>query len=240
MSVSNRKKLNHDNSPKRRTAKREPRAPVFSGSNRSKATRLTPVDPQPLQPAASTIKATPPQNNAKHCESAYARASKGLIKSDIPGPQQEEIRGMYAAGLSMHEITRRTGRNYLTVLNIVRQPEMQQLIEARRQAWQHEYFEVGPTALETVREKAKEDGWLAHQVLKDIGVIPNQRQMEQLQMTEQKSEAQEEADVQDWTQRIAEVVVRQHKIFNLPLPQLEQLEEDEKEEKRSLLKRKDH
>jgi|GEM_PF-6819611 len=33
----------------------------------------------------------------------------------------------------------------------------------------------------------------------------------------------EEQDVQDWTQRLLEVVVRQHRIFNLPMPELPKL-----------------
>ncbi len=227
MNVLHRKKLDRHISLKRRTAKREPRAPVFSGPNRSKATRLSHVDPQPMQPAASTPAGYGPAPRTP------TKSHKGAIL--VPEPQQAQIRLMYVQGLSMTKIAKAVHRDVHTISKIVRSEEMLELQEAVRKR----YWATAMQAVDSVGSHLERDGWLAHQVLKDIGVIPNQRQMEQLQMTEQKSEAEEEADVLDWTQRLLEVVVRQHKIFNLPLPELEQIEDEEKEDKRPLLERRD-
>ena len=149
--------------------------------------------------------------------------------------EAEKIRTLYVAGLNLKQIGRLTHHDATTVARVVRSEEMMELAEAARKR----YWSSAMKALKVVDKGMEKDPWLAHQVLKDVGVAPQQRQVVQFEMSGQKSEAQEEADVLDWTQRLSEVVVRQHKIFNLPLPQLEQLEGGKKDRKRPLLEQKD-
>jgi hypothetical protein len=82
-------------------------------------------------------------------------------------------------------------------------------------------------------------------VLRDIGVVPQQKQAVNLQVSTQRpmTDAEEEKAVNELTERIVRATIERHKVFRLPMPQLEQMEDEEKEDdekdRRPLLERKD-
>ena len=140
----------------------------------------------------------------------------------------------------MRKIAAEEGRDEATVAKIVHMEDMQQYVEGIRR----QYWGLRQEAVRSVLKELKRDGWLAHQVLKDIGVVPQEKQAVNQQASTQRpmTDEEEERAVNELTERIVRATIERHKIFKMRMPQLEQLEgeeEDDEKDRRPLLELKD-
>jgi hypothetical protein len=211
-----------------------PNQKKFRHSNSSKGSMVK------CKPNAPTALVSPNQSEATKL-ALHGRAKSGKARILVPPPQIERIKGKYISGMSMRKIAAEEGRDEATVAKIVHMEDMQQYVEGIRR----QYWGLGLEAVRSVLKELKKDGWLAHQVLKDIGVVPQQKQMVNLQMSTHRpmTDEEEERAVNELTERIVRATIERHKVFRLPMPQLEQMEDEEKEDdekdRRPLLERKD-
>ena len=92
----------------------------------------------------------------------------------IPAPQSARIVGGYISGESIRKIAREEKRDRETIARIVRSDEVQSYVQEMRE----QSFGLGSDAISGMRKKLEsgKDGWLNHQVLMDIGVVPTPRQ----------------------------------------------------------------
>ena len=106
-----------------------------------------------------------PQSGQSLPKSAKKR---GII---VSFPQRERIKQRYVAGQSIREIAREEGRARETVTKIVRSPDMERMVRQMRER----YYGLADDALESLRRALEREtnGRLAHQVLKDVGVVPS-------------------------------------------------------------------
>jgi hypothetical protein len=107
----------------------------------------------------------------KPCGGPYQSLPKPRKKgfSSVPPPQRERILRRYIEGQSIRRISREEGRARETVTKIVRSANE---VESYVQRMQEAYIRLGAEAVQAVRYAivVKKDGWLAHQLLKDVGV----------------------------------------------------------------------
>jgi hypothetical protein len=133
------------------------------------------------KPQALSVKSKAQKRNATNQK--RPRASKNR-KSRIPPPQAARIMQRYVAGENIREIARVEGRDRGTVTRIVKSEQMQTHVQQMRQL----YFGLAGAAMESVYRALQQssDGRLGHEILRNLGVIPNaeelsaiQRQMQQ-------------------------------------------------------------
>ena len=104
------------------------------------------------------------QNQPKPAKTAVSR---------IPPPQVNRIMGRYVAGQSIRAISRDEDRDRETIARIVKSMEMQEIVREQRER----FFALAPKAVNALDTNLKlaEDGRLALDVLKAMGVAPRER-----------------------------------------------------------------
>jgi hypothetical protein len=144
----------------------------------------------------------------------------------VPVPQQLRIIEKYMQGMSLRRIAEEEDRARQTVTKIVRAPEVEGCIDKLRE----EVIALGDEMVKSVRFAVQHelDGRLAHELLKDIGVLQPRAQVQwnnQSQMTEEQSE---KFWVEEWIRRLALMARERNRVYGTELP--EHLEEQLKSE----------
>jgi hypothetical protein len=146
----------------------------------------------------------------------------------IPVPQQLRIIEKYMQGMSLRRIAEEEDRARQTVTKIVRAPEVEGCIEKLRE----EVIALGDEMVKSVRFAVRHelDGRLAHELLKDIGVLQPRAQVQwnnQSQMTEEQSE---KFWTEEWIRRLILMGMERNRVYGTVLP--EHLEELKRESER--------
>ena len=115
------------------------------------------------------------------------------IHFHVPAPQRERIVKRFVAGDAIRKISRDEHRSRGTVSRIVNSTEVQSYVQNLRA----EYYGLGDEAMDSVRRALRQctDGKIAYQLLADIGVVPDQKDRERLDVTPLAA-SDEEAEVQ--------------------------------------------
>jgi hypothetical protein len=146
----------------------------------------------------------------------------------VPVPQQLRIIEKYMQGMSLRRIAEEEDRARQTVTKIVRAPEVEGCIEKLRE----EVIALGDEMVKSVRFAVQHelDGRLAHELLKDIGVLQPRAQLQlnnQSQMTEEQSE---KFWTEEWIRRFALMAMERNRVYGTELP--EHVEELKRESER--------
>ena len=129
----------------------------------------------------------------------------------------------YAAGENIRSIARDEQRDRGTVTRIVRSEQMHEHVQQMRQL----YFGLAVAALESVHRALQQstDGRLGHEILRNLGVIPNAQEIAafQQQVQEQGGPLTEEQEVklEMWT--LVEAAYRRAEMYGQPKPSLDNL-----------------
>jgi len=139
----------------------------------------------------------------------------GQTGSQVPPPQQLRIVKRYMEGMSIRRIAEEEDRARQTVTKIVRAPEVQSYIEKLRE----EVVGLGEEMVKSLRFALKNeiDGHLAHEMLKDIGVIPLQGQV-LLNSQSLWTEEQQQRLTQEWTRRLNMMAIEKSLVYGTTLP----------------------
>jgi hypothetical protein len=97
------------------------------------------------------------------------------VRTRIPPGQQEAMQASYLLGKSIRQIAREQKRDTATVSKIVKSPEMDRIVRDMREKF---FGELLPRALRSVQFGLDEetDGKLGYQVMKDSGIVPNEKE----------------------------------------------------------------
>lgn len=173
------------------------------------------------------------------------RGTKKSVNQKLPqvarnksAAQRARIQAKHVAGKSLREIAREEVMARQTVTKIVRAPDALEYVARMRE----QYLGIAEEALESVRValRIEEDGRLGHEILKEIGVAPQQEQYINVQKTVDVSLSNgngrsakelEEQKVQQWIQRLGRVAVERAKIYNQELPEIELTPQEAKKER---------
>jgi 1,4-dihydroxy-2-naphthoyl-CoA synthase len=98
------------------------------------------------------------------------------VKTTVPPGQQAAMQASYLLGKSIRQIAREQHRDPATVSKIVKSSEMDRIVLDMREKF---FGKLLPRALQSIQFALDEetDGRLGYQVLKDSGVIPNQKEI---------------------------------------------------------------
>jgi hypothetical protein len=149
------------------------------------------------------------------------------LRTIIPAPQSTRIVGRFIAGESVRSIARAENRDRATVAKIVRGPEVHQYIGELRAR----FFGAMEIAMETLLEElnnpdTKTRGWLAFEMLKDGGVVPNRNQTMELEsQPKQPGPESEDAAIQKIAVQIVKGAIEKHRFFGIPLPEADEAEQ---------------
>jgi len=97
------------------------------------------------------------------------------VKTTIPPGQQAAMQASYLLGKSIRQIAREMHRDPATVSKIVKSQQMDKIVLDMKQKF---FGKLLPRALKSVQFALEEetDGRLGYQVMKDSGVIPNEKE----------------------------------------------------------------
>jgi hypothetical protein len=142
-------------------------------------------------------------------------------RTTIPSPQVARIIQRYISGEGIRTIAREEKRDPGTVANIVRSEEVLEYTQKLRQ----QYYGLGELALKGLCRAVEKssDGRLAHELLRNIGVIPNSEEAHALERRMQQAEpATEEEAVKKEMLNLVLGAYERAKMFRQPLPSLEE------------------
>jgi hypothetical protein len=133
----------------------------------------------------------------------------------VPVPQQLRIIEKYMQGMSIRQIAEEEDRARQTVTKVVRAPEVQGYIEKL----QEEVIALGDEMLKSVRFALRHelDGRLAHEMLRDIGVI-QPRPLMQWSSPTQATEEECEKLKEEWTKRLNLMALEKSRVYGTKLP----------------------
>jgi rubrerythrin len=161
------------------------------------------------------------------------RSRKGA--NSVPFPQRERIKQKYVAGKNISEIAEEERRHWTTVAKIVKEPDVAEYVKEVRARFYGALEEILLAAIEYAMH-AKDGGWLAYEMLKDSGVIP-QRDLKHhpaLEMERPVAPETTESDTRKIARAMVEHAFEKHKFFETSL-----VEVDEAQVNRSVKARKD-
>ncbi len=140
----------------------------------------------------------------------------GSMGLQVPVPQQLRIIEKYMQGMSIRRIAEEEDRARQTVTKVVRAPEVQSYIEKLRE----EVIALGDEMVKSVRFALRHelDGQLAHEMLKDIGVLQHGAQM-QWNSQCQPSEEQSANGTEEWTMKLDLMALEKSRVFGTRLPE---------------------
>jgi hypothetical protein len=143
----------------------------------------------------------------------------------VPAPQIARIRLRHIAGQSNREIAFAEGRCKDTVARIVNAADFGQYVRQMQQ----EAYGLAPEALLSLRAALRLDssGRLSYDFLKDLGIIPERRQTNA--RVPEHAPATEDELVMREAIKLGYLTVNQAKVFNQPLPNLNDTELDDAE-----------
>jgi hypothetical protein len=138
-------------------------------------------------------------------------------RSRIPPIQRLRVMEKYALGTNQTAIAKQEGINRETVGRIVKYPEMDSYVEAKRELWRG----LCDDALEVVRQKLKEgDKDVALRVLASNGVIPPPGATFNIQAA---AKPPQDERVRQLTEAFAAVAVERARVFKTAFPELQEV-----------------
>ncbi len=145
----------------------------------------------------------------------------------IPPPQSARIMQRYISGQSLRKIAQEEHRDRATISKIVKGPEVTAYIEVLRGKF-YGALEIAMAALldELRNPNSKTRAWLAYEVLKDGGVIPNRSQTVGLELKTPEPEPDtEQAAIKRIAVALVQGAIERHRFFGLPLPEADEVEQ---------------
>jgi len=157
------------------------------------------------------------------------RSRKGI--GSIPFPQRDRIKRKFISGKNISQIAREEGRHWDSVARIVKEKDVEEYVLGVRERFYGALEEMLSAAINYAKT-GKDGGWLAYQMLKDGGVIPDERMLQQMlaapQPASPKKTSPEKED--SAAKRIAvamvEDAIRRNRFFGLPLAEADEAEEE--------------
>ena len=146
--------------------------------------------------------------------------------SMMPLPQQAEAKKLYAEGKTISEISRELKRDWKTIAKVVRTEDMERYLDEMEKR----VAEMIPDALNTLQgslKVGKHKAQLSYGLVRDYILRRRQRVAPILQtaaLTPAGIEAADEEAVKKMIAGFTETVIATHKIFNIPMPELEQVD----------------
>lgn len=136
----------------------------------------------------------------------------------IPPPQAVRIMQRYIAGENVRAIPRDEGRDRGTISRIVKSEEMQTHVAGMRQ----QYYGLADLAMNNLRRALEQnsDGRLAHEILRNLGVVPTAEQIAMLQPKQSDPTTEEELVKAEMVKLVA-VAYERAKIYGQPKPALD-------------------
>jgi hypothetical protein len=136
----------------------------------------------------------------------------------VPAPQRERIMKKFISGEGIRKISREEHRSRGTVSRIVNSTEVQSYVQGIRA----EYYGLGMEALDAVRRALRKctDGKIAYQLLADIGVVPDQKDRERLNVTPLAT-SDEEAQVQAIMGQLIQCAVYRAATYRRPFGEMD-------------------
>jgi len=130
-------------------------------------------------------------------------------------PQQLRIIEKYMRGASIRRISEEEDRARQTVTKIVRSSEVQEYVKKLRE----EVIALGDAMMASIRFALRHelDGKLAHEMLKDIGVIQPRTQV-QLEHERERTEEEFEKLKEEWAMKIDLLALERHEVCGTTLP----------------------
>jgi hypothetical protein len=142
-------------------------------------------------------------------------------RTTIPSPQVARIIQRYISGEGIRKIAREEKRDPGTVAKIVRSEEVLGYTQKLRE----QYYALGELALDGLRRALEKnsDGRLAHELLRNIGVIPNSEEAHALERRMHQAEpATEEQAVKKEMLKLVLGAYERAKMFRQPFPALDE------------------
>ena len=147
--------------------------------------------------------------------------------NSVPFPQRERIKLKYVAGKNISEIAREEKRHWETVARIVKEEDVQEYVKDVRARFYGALEEMLLAAVKYAKY-AKDGGWLAYEMLKDGGVIPQDGKSHHPVVGTQKplTPEKEESATRKIAVAMADGIIERYKSFGLPLPDMQEVSED--------------
>ncbi|MGC1838364.1 MAG: hypothetical protein WA674_08475 [Candidatus Acidiferrales bacterium] len=156
------------------------------------------------------------RNKVGQSKSKYTKDGKKVLTYHVPPPQRARIQKRYISGESIRKIAKVEKRNRLTVTRIVRAPEVAQYQKDMRE----KFYGIGYTAINTVREAAKFDAYLAYKILEATGVVPTLQEVANVAATDHVPTEQERR--REIMLKMIGIALDRHEIFGTPIHELEE------------------
>lgn len=158
------------------------------------------------------------KNGQNRSKSAYRRGPY------VPAPQIARIRLRYLAGQSNREIAFAEARHQDTISRIIRTTDFADYMQKLQDA----AYDLAPEAMVSLRAALKVDftGKLSYGLLKDLGVIPSAANSISpgINQHHQTPESSEDDAVLRESIKFGLLTHHQAKIFNQPLPEMDEVE----------------
>ena len=118
------------------------------------------------------------------------RSRKGM--GSIPFPQRDRIKRKFIGGKNISQIAREEGRHWDTVARIVKEKDVAVYVRGVRERFYGALEEMLSAAINYAKT-GKDGGCLAYEMLKDGGVIPDERMLQQMLAAPQPASPEETA-----------------------------------------------
>jgi hypothetical protein len=133
----------------------------------------------------------------------------------------------YISGESLRKIAQEEHRDRATISKIVKSPEVAEYIEVLREKFYGSLEIAMDSLLDELRNpNSKTRGWLAFEMLKASGVVPNRNQMMELESRTPEPEPEsEQAAIKRIAVALVQGAIERHRFFGLPLPEADEVEQ---------------
>jgi hypothetical protein len=146
----------------------------------------------------------------------------------VPGPQQIRMRRRYAAGQSMARIAREEHRHPQTVAAIVKTEDQEKFKQEQTAKLYGRFTDKAMDRLGWELEHSSRGGWIAFNLLKHLGIIPNPNQKrEAIQRPIIEVNAPEEEQDRQMLAKMMAIAIQRHRIFGTALPGMDDEDSDE-------------
>jgi len=146
----------------------------------------------------------------------------------MPLPQQARAKQLYAEGNSIAEISRQLKRNWVTICKVVRTQDQTRYLEEMDE----QIMELIPEAIQTLQKAVrtgKRKDIIALALLRDyllrrringLRFQPKELPADTIDLT-----LQEDREVRRMIEGVAEMAIETHKVFGIPMPEMEELKQ---------------
>jgi hypothetical protein len=157
------------------------------------------------------------------------RSRKGV--GSVPYPQRDRIKRKFISGENISKIAREEGRHWDTVARIVKEKDVAEYVRDVRERFYGALEEMLSAAIDYAKT-GKDGGWLAYEMLKDGGVIPDEKMLQQMLAAPQPAPGEKgDSAAKRIAVALVEDAIQRHPFFGLPLPEADEAEEEVRETK---------